>query len=205
MATIILPTAPDAGKGKYYRLDRCEEGQIIFEQELHPQAHTPYIIVPNEDFSIDPGTLDLAGLSNDTVSVGGVSFIGSYVSEELNEPEGFYIDIIDTTPDCGFSLSEETGKGAFIGALRAYLQVRWDEPYNPGGSKVPQEKMAVVLRDYGTGIGAIQNSKFKIQNEEGAIIYDLSGRKINSSFFTLHSSFKKGIYIENGKKKLEKY
>ena len=34
-------------------------------------------------------------------------------------------------------------------------------------------------------------------------VYDLSGRKINSSFFTLHSSFKKGIYIEGGKKKVK--
>ena len=32
MATIILPTEPDASKGKYYRLDRVEDGQIIFEQ-----------------------------------------------------------------------------------------------------------------------------------------------------------------------------
>ena len=42
--------------------------------------------------------------------------------------------------------------------------------------------------------------------EDGAL-YDLSGRKIsaeaNSSFFTLHSSLKRGIYIEGGKKKLK--
>ena len=47
-------------------------------------------------------------------------------------------------------------------------------------------------------------SAFKIQNEEGAV-YDLCGRKIsaavNSSLFTLHSSFnKKGVYVVNGKK-----
>ena len=42
--------------------------------------------------------------------------------------------------------------------------------------------------------------------EDGAL-YDLSGRKIsaeaNSSFFTLHSSLKRGIYIEGGKKKVK--
>ena len=191
MATIVLPTVPDASKGKYYRLDRCEDGQIIFEQELQPQAHIPYIIVPNEDFSIDLGTLDLAGLGNDTVSIGGISFIGSYDSETLNEPEGFYIDIIDTTPDCGFSTSAETGKEAYIGALRAYLQVSWDEPYNHGGSKSPGEKLGITLKDHSTSIGAIQNSNFKIQNDNS--IYDLSGRKLSGKLTN-------GIYIVDGKK-----
>ena len=124
MATIILPTTPDASKGKYYRLDRCEDEKIIFEEELNPKARTPYIIVPNEDFSIDLSMLDLTGLSQDTVSIQGIDFIGSYTSEELDDQEGFYIDIIDTTPDCSLSPSVETEKGAFlIGALRAYLQV----------------------------------------------------------------------------------
>jgi len=59
-----------------------------------------------------------------------------------------------------------------------------------------------------TGIDEIQDSKFKIQNNE---VYDLAGRKVqgarskgeeDSSFFTLHSSLKKGIYIVNGKKVL---
>ena len=58
-------------------------------------------------------------------------------------------------------------------------------------------------------IETIHNSKFKIQNE--VAIYDLSGRCIsaeaNSSLIysehsrtTLHSSFKKGLYIQGGKK-----
>ena len=43
------------------------------------------------------------------------------------------------------------------------------------------------------GIRSIHNSQFTIHNEE---VYDLSGRKINSSLFTLHSSLKKkGVYI----------
>ena len=54
------------------------------------------------------------------------------------------------------------------------------------------------------GMRSIQNSKFKIKNDAGAV-YDLCGRKIsaavNSSLFTLHSSFnKKGVYVVNGKK-----
>ena len=203
MATIVLPTAPDASKGKYYRLDRCEDGQIIFEQELHPQAHIPYIIVPSEDFSIDPGALDLAGLSNDTVSIEGISFIGSYTSNELNEPEGFYIDIIDTTPDCGFSPSEGTGKKAFIGALRAYLQVSWDEPYNHGGSKAPGEKLEITLKDYGTGITEPSRPS-PDPSLYGGEVYDLQGRKIGSGkSFPLKGARGSGIYIEGGKKKVK--
>ena len=38
------------------------------------------------------------------------------------------------------------------------------------------------------------------ETKEGNFIYDLSGRRIDSSFFTLHSSLKKGIYIQKGKK-----
>ena len=166
MATIILPEEPDASKGKYYRLDRVEDGKIIFEQELQPQAHVPYIIVPDEDFSIDISTLDLAGCYRDTVSVDDVSFIGSYVSEAFDYQEGFYIDIIDTTPDCRFDES------CVIGALRAYLLVRWDDSYNQGGTKVPPlEKLEVMLHDNGTGIN-------NINIKDNGYIYDLQGRKI---------------------------
>ena len=192
MATIILPTAPDAEKGKFYRLDKCEDGKIIFEQEKQPQPHIPYIIVPSEDFSIDTGTLDLVGLSPDTVSIAGISFIGSYKSEELKEKEGWYIDIIDTTPDCGFSSSGETGKGAFIGALRAYLTVNWDDPINHNGSKGPGDKLEIVLKDKGTGLVSPLG-----ETGEGTTIYDLSGRKILGNPA-------RGIYLMKGKMMLIK-
>ena len=186
IATIILPTEPDVSKGKYYRLDRVEEGKIIFEQELQPRAHIPYIIVPSEDFSIDLSTLDLAGCYRDTVSVDDVSFIGSYVSEAFDYQDGFYIDIIDTTPDCRFD------EFCVIGALRAYLLVRWDDPYNQGGTKVPPlEKLEVVLHDYGTSLASPLREK-----GEGAI-YDLQGR-------LLPDKPSKGIYIENRHKRMIK-
>ena len=198
MATIILPTEPDASKGKYYRLDRVEDKHIIFEQELQPQAHIPYIIVPSEDFSIDLNNMDLEGCSPDTVSIKvrfegqaesqSIYFIGSYVSEELEQQEGCNIQLIDTTPDCSISFSEETGKETFlIGALRAYLT--WDDPYNQGGTKGRGDKLEIVLRDYGTDIKTHSNSPLKGENK-----YDLSGRKIVNGKWH-------GIYIENGQKR----
>ena len=201
MATIILPIEPDASKGKYYRLDRVEEGKIVFEQELQPQAHVPYIIVPSEDFSIDLNNMDLEGCSPDTVSIKvrfegqaesqSIYFIGSYVSEELEQQEGCNIQLIDTTPDCSISFSEETGKETFlIGALRAYLT--WDDPYNQGGTK-GRGNMEIVLRDYGTSIGEIKNEQLTIKND----VFDLQGRK-------LPGKPAQGLYIENGRKKTAK-
>ena len=181
MATIILPTTPDASKGKYYRLDRYEDGQIIFEQELQPQAHIPYIIVPNEDFSINLRTLDLAGCYRDTISVAGISFIGSYVSETFDYPDGFYIDFIDITSDCRFDES------CVIGALRAYLLVRWDDPYNQGGTRVPPlNKREIVLRDDETGIKSLN-----VSVNHNDKIFNLAGQRLSKP--------QKGIYIENGK------
>jgi len=221
MATIILPSAPDASKGKYYRLDRVEDNQIIFEQELQPRAHVPYIIVPDEDFSIDPDALDLEGLQADTVSIDGISFIGSYVRKALpprgsgEEAESFYIDIIDTTPDCSLSPSEGTGKAAVIGALRAYLLVdwvklNWNDPYDQGGTKGPWERMPIVLHDDGNGMIEIENGKFNNQNEgevangkwSNGKCYDLSGRKIVNRKSS-NSKSPRGIYIVDGKKTMK--
>ncbi|MCR5851172.1 MAG: hypothetical protein K6G92_10785, partial [Bacteroidaceae bacterium] len=181
--TIILPTEPDASKGKYYRLDRVEDGKIIFEQELQPQARVPYIIVPSEDFSIDPGTLDLEGLTQDVASIEGISFIGSYSREEFQEPEGYYVEIIDITPDCSITTSAETGKDAvLIGALRAYLIVSWEDPVSQGGDRTPKEKMEIMLKDHRTGVGDAQrlNDKGQMINDKW---YDLQGRRIDNSKF----------------------
>ena len=194
MATIVLPTEPDAGKGKYYRLDRVEDKQIVFERELQPRARVPYIIVPSEDFSIELGAQEVEGLTGDTVSVEGVSFIGTYHREEINPKEGFSVRIIDTTPDCSHLPVEEQGVSLYVGALRAYLLVNWDDPYNPGGTKAPAMEMEIVLKDNPNSIRTLSNSPLK-----GEDIYDLSGRKLSTLNFQL-STKKKAIYIQNNRK-----
>ena len=202
MATIVLPTEPDASKGKYYRLAGCKDGEIIFEQELQPRAHVPYIIMPSEDFSIDPAELELAGLTGDTVSVDGVRFIGTYMREVLPSLGGdggssFYYDIIDQTPDCSPLPGEGQGVRLLVGALRAYLLVDWkttgwNDPYTQGGTKTPLEKMPIVLRDNATSIaGCPQMVNGKSSNGK---CYDLQGRRISEKP-------SRGIYIEGGKVK----
>ena len=223
MATIVLPIEPDASKGKFYRLDRVEEGKIVFEQELQPHAHVPYIIVPNEDFSIDLNNMDLEGCSPDTVSIKvrfegqeesqSIYFIGSYVSEELEQQEGCNIQFIDTTPDCSISFSEETGKRAFlIGALRAYLT--WDDPIDHGGAQ-GRGDMVRVLRVYGTSIEEMKNEELRSFSSTKSMkndVFDLSGRKIVNGTPRRQSrlgskeskNLPQGIYIENGVKKVTK-
>ncbi|MBR6032939.1 MAG: leucine-rich repeat protein [Bacteroidaceae bacterium] len=194
MATISLPTDPDVSKGKYYRLDRVEEGQIVFEQELLPRARVPYIIVPSEDFSIEMDAKDLKGLQSDTVAVKGVSFIGSYVRKEFEHEDGYYIEIIDKTPDC---LDEwfQSGK-AIVGALRAYLT--WDDPIDHGGAKGPEERKGIVLLDVGD---CIDSPTADVTKDDA--IYDLSGREMVNGKSS-NGKMPRGIYLKNGKKVLMK-
>jgi hypothetical protein len=193
MATIVLPTTPDASKGKYYRLDRCEDDKIIFEEELRPQAHTPYIIMPNQDFTIDLSTMDLEGCLRDTASIKGISFIGSYMREELNNQEGSYIDILDLTPDC--RRADTSMEKSIIGPLRAYLIVSWNDPYSQGPTKGKTEKLEIVLHDNPNGIAEMRNERVKSEKYDNTI-YDLQGRKIANG----QQPTAKGLYIMNGKK-----
>ena len=195
MATIILPTEPDAGKGKYYRLDRVDGTEIVFEQEQQPRAHVPYIIVPFEDFCIDPGQLELEGMKPDTVSVDGISFIGTFRREEIDSKDGLHVEIIDATSDCSALPAEGQGVKIHVGTLRAYLT--WHDPYNPGGSKGPQEEMKIVLHDHGTGSLSPAPSP-EGEGRKNAAIYDLSGKKVNGKW--LNGKHPKGIYIKDRKK-----
>ena len=83
--------------------------------------------------------------------------------------------------------------GTTIAAGKAYLEIA-----------AAGVKALYFNEDGETAIESIQNSKFKIQNEDDSV-YDLSGRRIDSSLFILHSSFpKQGLYIINGKKVMVK-
>ena len=187
IVTIILPTAPDASKGRYFKLDRWEDGKIIFEEELHPQARTPYVIVPNEDFSIDPSTLDLDGLMGDMATIEGVQFIVIYESSNIWFKESSTYFLLDTTPDCVDRHDLGLINGFIhVGSLRAYFQVIWRLGRD-------WEKLEYVLYDTTTSIemSAILSSKTERN------LYDLQGRKLSGKPA-------RGIYIEDGKKKVMK-
>ena len=78
-----------------------------------------------------------------------------------------------------------------IPAFRCYLEV------NTGA----EARLSIIVDDSNaSGIDAT----FMNREEKTMSIYDLQGRRMDSSIFTLHSSLKKGLYIVNGKKVIVK-
>ena len=175
-ATIILPITPDADKGRYYRLDRVEDYQIIFEEEPHPQARVPYIIIPNEDFSIDVSTLDLPGNRRDSTNIYGVSFIGTYVKDVIGYKDSYYYYTIDTTSDCRNDMNKSN---VYVGSLRAFIQVRI---WNHG------EQMPFVIHTNSSSISTALAPLSENQRNN----FNLQGQRINR--------LQKGLNIVDGKK-----
>ncbi len=92
-----------------------------------------------------------------------------------------------------------------VGIKRESEYIFWAKipGFKPGTYQVGmpgREYVTLECKDGGT-TGLSEKSLTPVASREDGAIYDFSGRKINSSFFTLHSSFKrKGLYIQNGKK-----
>ena len=180
-ATIILPEAPDPSFGRYYRYDHLEGAgglSVVFKREEEPKANVPYIIFPNEDFSIDlkqythislpePGYVLLVPED----SIRGYGFYGTYVG---TDGDGHFL-VIDSTPDCWDGKAPNPPR---VGPFRAYLRAA--------------RSSSIVFDDGQTGI--LSNSKSK--DSIGKSLYDLQGRPTNK-----HAN---GIYIQNRKKVLVK-
>ena len=117
--TIILPVAPDATLGKYYRLDHREDHVLVFEREPVPQANVPYILMADKDCRVDISEMDLSEQPG-VISIENVWFIGSYVSTDMVITTNQGVYFIDHTPE------SEVGR---IGGCRAYILV--DSLYGP--------------------------------------------------------------------------
>lgn len=76
-STIILPVAPDASVGKYYKLVRREGKKFIFVLEPSPQANIPYVLFADRDYRIDLTGMDLSIAPGRTV-IDSLSLVGSY-------------------------------------------------------------------------------------------------------------------------------
>ena len=126
LATIFLPTVPDASLGQYYRLDRVEDKHLIFEREMNPKADVPYLIIPDKDFRIEYGDMDVRNGFVEQ-SFPEASFYGFYSSYPYDrfEKEGSYL--IDKSPDCSYRFGGSHGTseyGARVGARRALLTLK---------------------------------------------------------------------------------
>jgi hypothetical protein len=183
LSTIILPFPPDEGNGHYYRLDRCENRQIIFEEELFPKAHIPYIIVPTKDFSVNLDDMELYNCRRDTTAIDGVFFVGTYTGGEYVYKDSFYYCIFDS--DIGCYNNQEQGIIS-LSPLHAFLEIDWR--VNHG---TLSEKMEIRINDEITSIRNIYSQN--INNES----YDLQGHR-------LQGEPQKGIYVKGGRKFLRK-
>ncbi len=184
-ATIILPEVPDPSWGRYFRLDRKEDSDIIFEREYEPQANVPYVIFPEHDFSIDLSKYNLENLPEP----GFVPFpdndehkpLGLYGTYESRYAHCFYAPtwfatLLDDTPDCG----KTDGNLPRVGAFRAYL-LTYD-------AKPQFAEINYIFAGEADGI-----SEFIISNATSTKIYDFQGRQ-------LQNKPRQGLYILDGKK-----
>ena len=99
--------------------------------------------------------------------------------KKMTMPYGIYVN-----PYTGYIYG--TDAGSFEGA--GYLYQWSPEGELLGKYKVyinPAHFLALAPEGYWSSIESIQNSKFKIRNRE-EVIYDIMGRRIDSSLFTLH-------------------
>ena len=204
-ATIILPTEPDASKGKYYRMDRWEDGKLVFEEEPCPQARTPYVIMPYEDFDIDLDALDVDGLYFDTLRIttespldfpyAQVHFIGTYAKREIGYKDGcFHYFILDTTPDCVLLPIPERYSFT-MGALRAHFEVSIDLCYDME-ERTFSKTLEYVFHETPTSINDIPQTEVQDGEIANRKLYDLQGRQ-------LPGKPARGIYIEGGKKMMK--
>ena len=76
-SSIILPVAPDATIGKYYKLVRREGKRFIFEREPLPQANVPYILFADRDYKVDLADMDLS-ITPGRIDLDSLSIVGSY-------------------------------------------------------------------------------------------------------------------------------
>jgi len=136
-ATIIMPTVPSASWGKYYRMDRMDGRQLIFERELSPKANEPYVIIPEKDFMVNLQGLDMSA-NPDTVTLAGwfdenrrysyrIDFVGSYDSRNFIPTSNQSCLFYDNEAECGWeervNSDNEVRNIPRIGTLHACLVV----------------------------------------------------------------------------------
>ena len=189
-ATIILPVAPNPEWGSYFRLDRRENNDVIFEYESAPQANVPYVIFPYEDFELNVGDYDLQQEPGSIVVPYPderdypVPFAAIYGSYENTDILYTYTDqhtrFLDLTPDCDTKDEPFMGR---IGACRAYMRL-----ISPGLADLGMAFPNYVFSRNPTGI----TEKHAISNSD-VPFRDLQGRQLTQQP-------RKGVYIRDGRK-----
>ena len=209
-ATIILPEAPDPSWGRYYRLDHFskEKRLVVFEREDNPQANVPYVIFPNNDFSIDLSKYNLDNLpepgfvplfpDDPDESEFRPGFKGTYKNSDFLYHK---FSVLDDTPDCCHGIIVDgIGRLPRVGAFRAYLDgsKHYIEAYGDITPMSPVDMTSKIMNprfdnnDVETGWSGTKYSNWNAK--ENAEIY---GDKYNS--FQKIDDLPKGIYAVGAK------
>ena len=197
-ATIILPTQPDATLGRYYKLTKVENGKIIFDRELHPQASVPYVIIPEQDFTISCSLKDLPATRVSGATASGAHLFGTFVKTPYHRKENEFTILLDQTDDCQYVYEDRHSigdAGCTIGAMRAVLildssQYDWAAygvtNHNPQYSNFLENHM--VFNEETVGIPETLTHK---STDNAA--YNLQGRRLTTPP-------QSGVYVRDGRK-----
>jgi hypothetical protein len=161
LATIFLPTEPDASLGQFYRLDRIEDNHLVVEREMNPKADVPYLIIPDRDFRIE-----YAGNMKDTDKwvvqrLHGAAFYAFYTPHLYSRLEKETTLLIDKTPDCNYwdwgnRAPINNNSGARVGAMRGLITLEaeggwnWTEDFDRLPSAADNNWMGILLFHDGT-------------------------------------------------------
>ena len=154
-------------------------------------AYTAGAVVPAETALLLKA--ETAGDKEITLTTGGTApasnmLKGTLTADETTTGDNclFYRLTMHDGTKIGFWWGATEGAAFKPGANKAYLAV----------PKTSAARLGFSFDQESTGFDATLVNKEEMNKE----VYDLQGRRVNSSRFTLHSSLKKGMYIVNGKK-----
>ena len=175
LSTIILPIAPDVTLGSYFRLDRVEDNNIVFERELSPKAYYPYILIPDRDARLELAGMNLRRDTTVLISTKDYSadFYGAFYSFShaySHSKEYYPLEACITHP-------------AYVEAMHATLTY----PY--------MAAWGLILHDPENDADAIPLTPSEMVNSKSSKgqWHDLSGRRLAAPPAS-------GVYIMDGKK-----
>ena len=182
-SSLVLPVTPDPAAGAYYGFSRVEQDtdkgtQLCFTRVREPEANTPYIFVPENDYTVSFKGLDATPTPR-LVSVDDrVFFVSGYESTDLLLPMNFLIMLLDNMPDCHEPTWEEQyyRVGACHGCLIIQDYYKMPRPFS------------IVLEEATSAVAPIYSQK------PDNALYDLQGRRVCGE------PRRGGIYISGGRK-----
>ncbi len=178
---VVLPDVTTIPAGTYYQFKSIEGNKLVFKalaSNSDVQAHTPYILLPDEDCVADLATLTFDHVA-DGVTVDGTTFQGTYASRVLRDGEHLATDLIGA--DASEVALQADAAAKIARASGAYIAT---DILNP----------AIELR---SAVSGIENVDAEAAAKNGAV-YTIDGRLVRANGNA--NGLPAGIYIVNGQK-----